>query len=112
MQEHGLPTVDFSRGFCTFCGECARSCPAEALCFDAAAPPWDLRASVDESCLLAQRVLCQSCGERCGKGAIVFMPGALRQPTILPDKCDGCGACGSVCPAGAIFFTSASDSAQ
>lgn len=102
IEKDGLPAVDFSRGFCTFCGECARSCPTEALSFDSATPPWDVRASVSEICLLAKRVLCRTCGEHCPQEAIVFPPQEGRRPEITVAQCDGCGACCAPCPVGAI----------
>jgi ferredoxin-type protein NapF len=112
LDQRGLPTIDFSKGSCTFCGGCARSCLTGALRFDPARRPWDVQAAVDATCLLANRVLCHSCGDCCEKKAIVFSPAELRPPEILPDRCDGCGACGRVCPAGAIFFASRTEAAQ
>jgi len=108
LEKDGLPRVDFSRGFCTFCGECARSCPTKALSFDSATPPWDVRASVSETCLLAKRVLCRTCGEHCPQGAIVFPLHEGHRPEITLEQCNGCGACGNVCPVSAISFAAGS----
>ena len=105
LEKNGLPLVDFSTSFCTFCGECARNCPTQALAFDLNTPPWQVRAVVDEHCLLANRVLCRSCADQCPQGAIVFPLQEARLPEINLDICTGCGACASGCPVSALSFT-------
>lgn len=104
LDEDGLPAIDFSLNFCIFCGECARSCPAGALRFEPEQPPWDICARIDENCLLRRRVLCRSCGERCQREAINFPLTEAQLPEVSAERCSGCGACGSICPVGAIFF--------
>lgn len=106
-----LPSVDFNKGqqVCTFCGACADVCPEPAF-NDAAArvtqPPWSWRALIDDACLTRQGVMCQSCKDACGDGAIHFAYGASRvaAPQIDLSRCTGCGACAAPCPAGAITF--------
>ncbi|HWA48854.1 MAG TPA: ferredoxin-type protein NapF [Dongiaceae bacterium] len=99
----GLPKVDFSAGACTFCGDCAKSCTAPV--FDLArSPAWQVRISISDRCLPKSGVLCESCRDICLDGAIGFAraPGRAPVPLISDSACTGCGACVSVCPAGAI----------
>lgn len=106
-----LPSVDFGCGqqACTFCGTCADVCPEPAF-HDAAAravlPPWSWHAVVGDACLTQQGILCQSCKDACGEGAIRFAYGAARVavPQIDLALCTGCGACAAPCPAEAITF--------
>ncbi len=105
MDEEGFPVVDFSRGACVFCGDCARSCPTGALLFEAEKKPWNIRAHIGSSCLLGSRVLCRTCDDGCEQRAILFpLANDGQLPEIMPEKCNGCGACAAVCPAGAIYF--------
>lgn len=43
---------------------------------------------------------CGRCSEVCRENAVVFVKD--RYPFILPDKCNGCGACLLSCPSGAL----------
>ena len=79
----GFPSVDFSRGECTFCAQCVARCEPHALAREAElAPPWALRASIGEACLAEAGVECRICGENCPAGAIRFRPrlGKVAQP--------------------------------
>lgn len=102
--ENKLPIMDFSKGPCTFCGDCARSCTIGALSFSPNTPPWQLRVVVQQDCLLEKKVLCQLCQEQCEQEAIVFARGGQDDllPQILPEQCNGCGACVAGCPVQAI----------
>ncbi len=105
LSEDRLPVLDFSQGGCTFCGDCARSCPTGALQFEQEKEPWNIRARIADNCLLAERVLCRTCGDCCEQRAIVFpLADDGQLPKILSDQCSGCGACAGVCPADAIYF--------
>jgi ferredoxin-type protein NapF len=101
----GYPVVDFSRGECTFCGECVRACVPAALHRDAAAArPWALAPQIAASCLAARDVVCRTCGDTCPTRAIRFPPllGRAPQPVTDETRCTGCGACVSACPVAAV----------
>lgn len=102
----GAPAVDFGRGGCTFCGACADSCRVPV--FDRALlPPWHLAVAISERCLPRHGILCESCRDACGDGAIRFARAAGKAPipAVQLDRCTGCGACASVCPQSAISVT-------
>lgn len=103
LDSGGLPEVDFTAGGCTFCGDCARSCAVPV--FDLArSPAWPVKVSISDRCLPRRGVLCESCRDVCIEGAIGFVRSAGQAPVpeISLADCSGCGACISVCPAGAI----------
>jgi len=104
----GAPALDFSRGGCTFCGACADSCRASV--FDRAlVPAWRLAVTISERCLPRHGILCESCRDACGDGAIRFarIAGQTPIPEIEFGRCTGCGACVSVCPQSAISLAAA-----
>jgi ferredoxin-type protein NapF len=100
----GFPEIDFSRGECSFCGECERVCAADALTRSAGAEPWQLRATIGDTCIAARGVECRVCGESCGAAAIRFpaRAGGVRLPDLDSERCTGCGACVAPCPVSAI----------
>ena len=61
-------------------------------------------AAISESCFAKSGIACQSCRDACPEQAIRFSPriGGPFVPELDEDACSGCGACISVCPAGAI----------
>jgi len=99
----GFPSVDFSRGECTFCGSCAEVCQAPVFT-EQSQPPWQQLAVVSETCLTFEGVSCRSCEEGCEPEAITFRPqrGGISKPEIISDLCNGCGGCISSCPTNAI----------
>lgn len=99
----GAPVVDFSRGGCTFCGQCAESCVASVFQRDLL-PPWRVTIAISDRCLPRRGILCESCRDACGEDAIRFArsPGRAPVPEIALDSCTGCGACLAVCPESAI----------
>lgn len=101
----GYPTLDFTAGHCSFCGECVRQCAPHALVRTAPeAPAWTLRARIAPHCLPERGVECRVCGESCPTGAIRFRPraGGPARPGLDPARCTGCGACLAPCPVRAI----------
>ncbi|CAH1746394.1 ferredoxin-type protein [Thauera humireducens] len=101
----GFPSVDFSRGECTFCGDCVTHCAPRALLRPAEGDaPWSSKASIGQACLAAAGVECRVCGENCPVGAIRFRPriGGVALPQLEAEACTGCGACFAPCPTRAI----------
>ena len=104
----GFPRIDFSRGECLFCGECAQVCAPGVLAVqpdaDTASQPWAVRASIGERCLAGRGVECRSCGDQCESGSIRFqlVVGGVARPILEQATCNGCGACYGVCPVQAI----------
>jgi len=98
----GLPVVNFAGGECTFCGLCADAC-GEGV-FDRTLPAFPHTVRIEEACLTARGVVCQSCGDACPEEAIRFQLrlGAPALPVLDAERCSGCGACIGPCPAGAI----------
>ena len=105
----GYPRVDFSAGPCSFCGDCAESCPRDAFRYEPLSPPWSHTAFISDNCLAHNNVLCRTCAEHCEEEAIIIEKanGTIAPPGILADKCNGCGACFGPCPARAITFVNA-----
>lgn len=99
----GFPTIDFSRGECTFCYQCARACP-EPLFSAEHENPWSAKATISSNCLAFHQIECRSCGDMCEPLAITFRlrPGDVALPTIDIADCTGCGACVAACPSTAI----------
>lgn len=94
--------VDFSRGECTFCGDCVTACGRGAFT-PAALAAWAGRPSVSPACIGRAGVICRACGDACGRGAISFaIAAAGSPPSINPAACNGCGACVAPCPVGAV----------
>ncbi|MBV7299418.1 ferredoxin-type protein NapF [Enterovibrio paralichthyis] len=99
----GFPTVDFTKGECTFCYACAESCP-EGLFQPETSTPWQQHVAIGDACLAKKGVECRSCSDACEMGAIKFQLqlGKVAQPVITVSDCTGCGACVSPCPVNAI----------
>lgn len=100
----GRPRVDFSQGDCTFCGSCAESCRQGALLYKPSGPPWRIKAKINKECLAKNNVICSICAEQCEKRVITLsaISEGNREPQIMTESCNGCGACYRVCPVQAI----------
>lgn len=101
------PTTNFNDGWCDFCADendgvplCVAACPTEAL-----ALPADATA---ETTIIGKAVLirewclawdknngCRFCYDACPYEAIELDENG--RPVVVPDNCNGCGACQSVC---------------
>lgn len=100
LAKDGSPYLSFSKGGCTFCGECAKACPKGVLSLSSQERIRALVRINPKVCGAWQGVLCFSCKEPCLDNAIKFE--GLGKPVILQDRCTSCGFCVSTCPAGAI----------
>lgn len=109
--EHLLqPKMEYDRGWCRpECTECSDVCPSGAILpVDPDRKPLIHIgfAKVDPDLCIVNRdgVECGNCARHCPSGAIRMVlkdkddPKSLRIPTVLRDKCIGCGACEFLCP--------------
>lgn len=99
------PTFNFDVNYCDFCSEenggvplCVLNCPTEALVLPEGATPENTimgKAVIDQyQCLAFRETGCRYCFDACPYEAIEMRDG---RPYIIADKCNGCGACESVC---------------
>jgi len=100
---NGFPELVLQIAACVFCGDCERVCQKGALDHKQARP-WTWRAQIGTNCLALNGVVCRTCGDHCVERAIAFrlMTAGRSQPLIDLDRCNGCGACLSVCPTHSI----------
>lgn len=105
----GFPTIDFSKGECSFCQHCIAVCdqPLFVDKREQSQTAWQLDIKIKSNCLAMNQVVCQSCQDSCETEAISFkyLTSKTPQPQIELDKCNGCGACVSICPQAAIELT-------
>lgn len=91
------PKLDFRKGWCDLCGDCARVCPTGAILpFEKAETKVGL-AVVTESCIALRTGACRICHVECPEDAITLTP--ENAPMVNPDLCNGCGLCEMRCPA-------------
>lgn len=103
------PTLNFDENYCDFCEEenggvplCVATCPTKALALPAGATAETTiigLAVIDEAqCLAYRDTGCRYCYDACPYEAIELVgDGANPRPRIIADRCNGCGACESVC---------------
>lgn len=101
------PVADFNAGWCDFCEEenagvplCVKCCPTEALSLPADAQPETTiigKAEIIQDWCLAWTKLngCRFCVDACPYEAMELDEN--KHPVVIADKCNGCGACQSVC---------------
>ncbi|MBS5450712.1 MAG: 4Fe-4S dicluster domain-containing protein [Coriobacteriia bacterium] len=100
------PVMDFDRDYCTFCDEenggrplCVQVCPTGALKLDDGATARNtfigLARITEEQCLAFRATRCRICVDACPYEALELDENA--QPYVIEDRCNGCGACESVC---------------
>ena len=100
IQDDKTPILDFSKGGCTYCDECAKACEFGVLRIEYKR---DIKVKITIDmlkCLSWDKTMCFSCKESCLDDAINFL--GLFRPEIDIDKCTNCGFCISVCPTQAI----------
>lgn len=103
IDEDKTPYLDFTKGGCTFCKECAKVCPSGVLDLESD-KEIDAKFNINIStCLAWNNVMCSSCRDVCYDDAIEFF-GVFR-PTIESQKCTSCGFCYNVCPPYSIEIT-------
>ena len=103
------PTMDFSADYCDFCAEdnggvprCVRECPTGALSLPEGATAQStvigLAVINERECLAYRNTGCRFCYDACPYEAIELVgEGARPLPRVVNDRCNGCGACESVC---------------
>ena len=104
------PKMDFDRGFCRpECTTCSELCPAGAIKPSSVEQKTFIhigRAVVDLDLCLANSgdVSCGSCAAHCPMGAISMVRkikgdvSSALIPTVIEDRCIGCGKCEFLCP--------------
>ncbi len=105
-----LPEMSYENGWCRpECTKCSEVCPAGAILEITPEEKTAIHvgtASVDLDLCVVNRdnVHCGNCARHCPAGAIMMVrknpddENSLRIPTVLEDRCIGCGACEFLCP--------------
>lgn len=99
------PVMSFKTDYCTGCAEenggvplCALACPTDAISVAPGTDPTKIVIGVadieTEQCLAYRFAGCKFCYDACPYDAIEMIAG---QPHVIADRCNGCGACESVC---------------
>ena len=100
------PALNFDADFCDYCADenggeplCVKVCPTEALRLPTGATAENTLlglAVIDEAqCLAFRDTGCRYCYDACPYEAMELDKD--NRPIVLEDKCNGCGACESVC---------------
>ncbi len=100
LDERGVPYLYFKESGCTFCKECARVCPTDALSLENKESIVAKFSINVRRCYAWNGTMCFSCKDACIYDAIEFF-GVFR-PKIDSSKCVSCGFCYGVCPASAV----------
>lgn len=94
------PWLDFSSAGCTLCGDCAEACPSIDHPVDARRSTLGVAMLDTTACHAWNGVFCMSCIGRCDRKALQL--DTSRSLLLDSEHCNGCGACISPCPAGAL----------
>lgn len=101
LNPDNLPTLDFSKSGCVFCGKCVDVCfehNGEHGGFEIQREQTQVRMKISAtSCLAWNKSICYSCKDVCPQ-EIKYI--GMFYPEIL--SCNGCGLCISRCPSDAI----------
>lgn len=114
------PEMSYEKGYCRpECVRCSEVCPTDAIHLinlaDKSAIQIGHAVWIKENCIpLTDKVECGNCARHCPTGAIQMVSSnpeasdSLKIPVVNVEKCIGCGACESLCPArpfSAIYVT-------
>jgi len=100
------PKLSFEKDYChEGCNRCSEVCPSGAIVryslLDKARQNIGKAVVNVDTCLLANGHECSACIQHCPYDAILlksFDGGFTTQPSVILDKCTGCGACEADCP--------------
>ena len=105
-----MPQMDFTSDYCTFCKDrsdgvpqCVKACPTGALAIAAGVDPESIilgKAMINtDYCLAYHLIGCRFCYDVCRDeaGYEAISLDQYNRPVVNADKCNGCGACESVC---------------
>ncbi|MBI5649224.1 MAG: 4Fe-4S dicluster domain-containing protein [Chloroflexi bacterium] len=94
-----LPYIDGINGWCFFCMDCGIACPTGAL---RPVDPHSTKlgtAIIDRArCLAWTHLECHACYDQCVKLKQAITLDAQKRPLVDLKRCNGCGACVTVCP--------------
>lgn len=97
-----IPSLLFTKSGCTFCKECALSCPKGVLQGDSLPLIKALFKISTQTCMAWNSVVCNSCADVCDEKAITFF--GMFRPVLDKEKCTACGFCFGVCPTQAVEY--------
>ena len=105
------PEMSFERGYCRpECNRCSQICPAGAIRPISIEEKSSIQVghavvNLDNCVVNTDGVSCGNCARHCPNGAIRMVrknpddPQSPMIPTVLEERCIGCGACENLCPA-------------
>ena len=104
------PEMHYDKGYCRpECTKCSEVCPAGAILPVSIEEKSSIRighavVNLDLCVVNTDNVKCGNCARHCPAGAIKLVrknpedKKSLRIPTVVEDRCIGCGACEHLCP--------------